>query len=207
MSPTSARPSFRSLFGRLAGCLVGVLLTGLLAACGTSSGTGDQGYVDGSGTITRLPAHRREPVGRVAGRTLEGRRLDLSSLRGHVVVVNVWGTWCPPCRAEAGRLARAARRLQPQGVRFVGINTRDASPDQGLAFQRSYAVPYPSLFDPSGRTLLSFRGAITPSAIPSTVVLDRHGRVAASVIGEITGEDTLPGLVDDVAEGRKGRTS
>ena len=68
---------------------------------------------------------------------------------------------------------------------FVGVNTRDASPEQGLAFQRRYDVPYPSLFDPAGRTLLAFSGTLVPSAIPSTVVLDAQGRVAASILGEV----------------------
>ena len=105
--------------------------------------------------------------------TLEGKELSLTDYAGKVVVLNVWGSWCPPCRKEArssrGRVARARRRRRR---RSSGVNTKDSSPEQGLAFQRRYDVPYPSFFDPAGRTLLAFHGTLNPSAIPSTVVLD-----------------------------------
>ena len=81
---------------------------------------------------------------------------------------------------------------------FVGVNTKDSSPDQGRAFERRYDVPYPSFFDPSGRTLLAFHGTLNPSAIPSTVVLDQQGRVAASILGELPSQQTLVDLVRDV---------
>ena len=134
----------------------------------------------------------------VEGETLEGERLSLDDYRGKVVVLNVWGSWCGPCRKEAPALVEAARELGEDDVAFVGINTRDSSQDQGLAFQRRYDVPYPSLFDPSGRTLLAFAGTLNPSAIPSTVVLDRDGRVAASILGEIPSRRTLVDVVEDV---------
>ena len=85
-------------------------------------------------------------------------------------------------------------------VAFVGVNTKDSSPDQGLAFERRYDVPYPSFFDPSGRTLLAFHGTLNPSAIPSTVILDQQGRVAASILGEVPSQQTLVDLVAGRAE-------
>ena len=181
--------------------LVVLLLGAALSACGSTTGTGDKGYVDGEGIITRLtPAERSQP-GPVAGTTLEGDPLSLEEYAGKVVVLNVWGSWCPPCRKEAPLLAKVARELAGEGVVFVGVNTKDSRPEQGLAFQRRYDVPYPSFFDPSGRTLLSFRGTLNPSAIPSTVVMDAQGRVAASILGEVPSEQTLVDLVRDVAEG------
>ena len=92
----------------------------------------------------------------------------------------------------------AAPELEDEGVVFVGVNTKDSSPAQGLAFERRYDVPYPSFFDPAGRTLLAFRGTLNPSAIPSTVVLDEQGRVAASILGEVPSRRTLVDLVRDV---------
>lgn len=179
--------------------LLAVLLLGpVLSACSDAGSTGDKGYVDGRGIITRLPVAQREQPGEVTGRTLEGRSVRLSDYAGKTVVLNVWGSWCPPCRKEAPTLAAASRQLKGDDVVFLGINTRDASTDQGLAFQRRYGVPYPSLFDPAGRSLLAFRGTLTPSAIPSTVVIDRRGRVAASILGEVPGEATLVDLVRDV---------
>ena len=176
-----------------------MLLVGAVAAgCGGSAGTGDKGYVDGQGIVTRLPVAERKPPGPVAGETLEGKDLSLTDYAGKVVVLNVWGSWCPPCRKEARSLAAASRELAGDDVAFVGVNTKDSSPEQGLAFQRRYAVPYPSLFDPAGRSLLAFRGTLNPSAIPSTLVLDTKGRVAASILGEVPSQRTLVELVRDV---------
>ncbi|ROR91826.1 TlpA disulfide reductase family protein [Nocardioides aurantiacus] len=169
-----------------------------LSACAEAPTTGDKGYVDGRGIITRLPVAERTTPGAVEGQTLEGKQLALDDYKGRVIVLNVWGSWCPPCRKEAPILRDAARELGKQDVAFIGINTRDASQDQGLAFQRRYDVPYPSLFDPSGRTLLAFAGTLNPSAIPSTVVLDEKGRVAASILGEVPSRRTLVDLVEDV---------
>ena len=97
-------------------------------------------------------------------------------------------------------LVRAANRTAAS-AQFVGLNTRDSGTAQAQAFVRSYAVPYPNLFDPDGRLLLAFGGQLPPSAIPSTLIVDPQGRIAARVLGEVT-EATLVGLVDDVAAGR-----
>lgn len=180
--------------------LLALLLT-LVAAAGCSNtlgGTGDKGYIDGSGDITRLAVADRRTPGDVSGTTLEGTHVSLSQYRGKVVVINVWGSWCPPCRSEAADLAEAARRLQPEGVVFLGINTRDVSSGNALAFQRQRDTPYSSIFDPGGRNLLAFRGTLTPASIPSTVVIDAQGRVAASILGEVTTATTLVDLVEDV---------
>ena len=179
--------------------LLAVLLLGAVtSACGGAADTGDKGYVDGTGIITRLAVDERKKPGAVSGTTLEGKDLSLESYAGRVVVLNVWGSWCPPCRKEASTLAAAARELAQDDVAFVGVNTKDAGTEQGLAFQRRYDVPYPSLFDPAGRSLLAFRGTLNPSAIPSTVVLDQQGRVAASILGEVPSRQTLVDLVRDV---------
>ena len=186
---------------RAASLLTAVLLVGGLSACagGTEIGrSGDQGFVDGSGVITVLPKGERRQPGTVAGETLEGQQVSLADYRGKVVVMNVWGSWCAPCRAEAADLAAAARELMPQGVVFLGINTRDNGKDTALAFQDKQQVPYSSIFDPGGQNLLAFRGTLSPNAIPSTVVIDAEGRVAASVIGEVTSPTTLVDIVEDV---------
>ena len=113
-------------------------------------------------------------------------------------MLNVWGSWCAPCREEARTLGGAARDLAKDDVQFVGVNTKDSSPEQGQAFERRYDVPYPSFYDPAGRTLLAFHGTLIPSAIPSTVVLDAKGRVAASILGQVPSQQTLVDLVRDV---------
>lgn len=168
------------------------------SGCSKVGSTGDKGYIAGEGVITLLPEAQRKAPGAVSGETLEGDQVSLASYAGKVVVVNVWGSWCPPCRAEADDLAAAYRELAPKGVVFLGINTRDASQDNGLSFQRRYQVPYPSIFDPGGRTLLAFHRTLTPNSIPGTVVIDRQGRVAASILGEVPSKTTLVDLVEDV---------
>ena len=181
--------------------LLAVLTVGGLAGCSSDvGGSGDQGYVAGNGIITTLDVAHRKAPGPVAGRTLEGKPVSLSDYAGKVVVVNVWGSWCAPCRAEAPMLADAARDLAARDVVFLGIDSRDPSTAAARAFVRRFEVPYPSIYDQRGSTLLSFRGTLTPNSVPSTVVVDRQGRVAASVLGEVT-RTTLYDLVDDVAKG------
>jgi thiol-disulfide isomerase/thioredoxin len=195
------------LLARLAGCALpaalAVLAGGVLAGCSGSDvggGSAGQGFVSGTGAITTLRSADRSRPGSVAGTTIEGREVALSDFRGKVVVLNVWGSWCPPCRAEAPTLAAAARRLAAKDVVFLGINSRDPERAGPRAFERRYKTPYPSIYDPSGRTLLAFRGTLTPNSIPSTVIIDRQGRVAASVIGSVSAT-TLEDLVHDVSGG------
>ncbi len=171
---------------------------GLLSGCADKVGSsGDQGFVSGNGIINTLPVGQRKRPGPVDGTTLDGSKVALSDYRGKVVVVNVWGSWCGPCRAEAPMLADAARTLARKGVVFLGINSRNPEQAAPRAFVRRYGVPYPSIYDPDGRTLLAFNGTLPPNAIPSTVVIDRQGRVAASVLGQVD-KTTLFDLVDEV---------
>lgn len=196
MTTRNPRPEVRASLRLL---LAVLLLSAVTSACGGTS-TGDKGYVDGQGIVTRLTAGERKVPGDVSGTTLTGEDLSLKEYAGKVVVLNVWGSWCAECREEARSLAGAARELQKDGVVFVGVNTKDSSPDQGLAFEKRYDVPYPSFYDPSGRTLLAFHGTLIPSAIPSTVVLDVDGRVAASIQGKIPSQQTLVDLVRDIQQ-------
>ena len=178
--------------------LLAVLLVSAVVSGCSGTNSGDKGYVGGEEIISRLPAGERKKPGEVSGTTLDGKPLSLEQYAGKVIVLNVWGSWCGPCRKEARALGAAARELGTDDVAFVGVNTKDSSPQNGLAFERRYDVPYPSFYDPSGRILLAFRGTLNPSAIPSTVVLDAKGRVAASVLGEIPSQQTLVDLVRDV---------
>lgn len=171
----------------------------LVAGCSNEIGSsGDQGYVAGRGIITSLAVADREKPGDVSGQTIDGADISLDDYAGQVVVVNVWGSWCAPCRAEAPMLADAARDLAKQDVAFLGIDSRDPSESAARAFVRRFGIPYPSIYDQQGRTLLAFRGTLTPNSIPSTVVIDREGRVAASVLGEIS-RTTLYDLVEEVS--------
>ncbi len=174
----------------------------VLAACSNAVGSsGDQGYVSGKGIITRLAVDEREKPGDVSGETIDGEPISLDDYAGQTVVVNVWGSWCAPCRSEADDLVAASEELADDDVAFLGINSRDLNQVAARAFVRRFEVPYPSIYDQKGQTLLAFRGTLSPNSIPSTVVIDDQGRVAASVLGEVS-TSTLVGLVEDVQAGK-----
>lgn len=145
--------------------------------------------------LLRIPTADREPAPGVRGETLTGEKVALSDHRGKIVVINVWGSWCAPCRAEAPHLQKVYEDTRKQGVQFLGINTRDASKSNARNFEKDYGITYPSLWDPTGRELLKFRGTLSPSAIPSTVVIDRQGRIAARALKALS-EAELRTLID-----------
>lgn len=180
----------------LAGALAATTLTG----CTSAASGGSTGYIEGSGTITQVPPAKRSAPREFTGTTLKGQAFDLADTRGKVVVINVWASWCPPCRAEAPSLAKVAKATTGQDVVFVGIDTRDEKP-QALAFEKTFSMPYPSVTDDGGQILLAFRDTLPPVSIPSTLVLDRQGRVAVRWLGSVTAS-TLKDLVHGVvAEG------
>lgn len=164
------------------------------------TGTGDTGFVTGDGSVTEVAPADRGDVVSLTGPAVDGQDLDLADYRGKPVVVVVWGSWCTPCRAEAPDVVAAARRLDDR-AQFLGINIRDPSTEQAASFVRRFEVPYPSYYSPDGRALLAFRGTLTPNSIPSFVVLDGEGRVAASIIGQLPSTTTLVEVVNDVASG------
>jgi thiol-disulfide isomerase/thioredoxin len=138
----------------------------------------------------------RQLAPQLSGTTLDGEPLAVADLRGEVVVLNFWASWCAPCRAEAPTLNEVAARTADQGVRFVGVNVKDErGPAQ--AFERTQEVAYPSLHDQPGRLLLQFR-KVVPQTPPTTLVLDREGRIAAFFAGEVRLTELL-GPVEQIA--------
>ncbi len=151
----------------------------------------------GRGNVTEVaPADREDPV-EVSGETVDGGDLDLADLQGQVVVVNVWWSQCGPCIKEMPMLVAAEDELPAGDSEFVGINIRDLAPENAAAFERDRGVDYPSIYDPGSATLDEF-GRYRPSSMPSTVVLDREGRVAALISGAVPSRSTLVTLVEDV---------
>jgi thiol-disulfide isomerase/thioredoxin len=184
------RISFPVLAGSVTCCLAF-----LVSACApATSSTGTKGYISGTGAITTFDPAKRSVVPAITGTDLSGKPIAIRS-DGSVSVINVWASWCGPCRAEADDLALAARRLRD--VRFFGIDIRDVR-SSAAAFVRNFAVPYRSLFDPDGTSVLALHDLTTIQSPPTTLVLDRRGRLAAVVSGELTAS-TLVGLVHDVS--------
>lgn len=172
-----------------------------LSACGsgnTSGGGGQTQFVQGSGGVDVVKDKAgRQSAPDLSGKSLDGKDLDVAKdHKGKIVVLNVWGSWCAPCRAEAKNLVAVANDYKAKGVEFVGLNTRDPDPAPALAFEKEFKVPYPSLYDSSGKLLLRFpKGSLNPQAIPSTVFIDRDGRIAARAIKPL-GEDELREALD-----------
>jgi thiol-disulfide isomerase/thioredoxin len=187
--------------GRLAIVVAAASL--LLAGCSNTPAPSDDqpGFVSGDRSITLVAPADRRPAPLVQGTRL-GSDASVSSadFAGQVLVLNVWGSWCNPCRAEAKDL-QAASQETAGTAQFLGLNTKDYSPAPALAFVRSFGVSYPQIFDPEGRVLVSLAQVLPPNAIPTTLVIDRQNRIAARVAGTVS-QITLVSLINDVAAGR-----
>ena len=202
-STSSAPGRLPERAGRLGVWLsVAVLLGVGSAGCSSGDRSTDGGYVGTSASrVTLVPPAQRKAVPAVSGDRLGGSgSISTAAYPGKVVVLNVWGSWCSPCREEAPALEAASKKTAATAA-FLGIATKDNDPAPAEAFVRSFGITYPSIYDPSGQVLLSFAGDLPPSAIPSTLVLDKQGRIAARVLGTIS-TDSLVDMVDDVAAGK-----
>lgn len=176
-----------SFGGSRATCaLVVAVLSTLASACAAGS---VQAQVTAAQSVNRVGLTRyaqgsRPPMPPIAGSTLSDGHFAISSTRGTVVVINVWASWCRPCRVESPALARASAHFAGQPVRFVGIDEQDtAAPAK--KFVASTGAAYPNLVDSAG-TLLAMLTVLPQAAVPSTLVVDRSGRIADRVIGPVT---------------------
>jgi peroxiredoxin len=200
------RPRSSSLSTRGAAVVAAVALAAGLSACapsvtgGWTEGGTQTGYVSGDSSVTIWePEDRRGPVA-VTGTSYAGEEIDVTAWQGDVVVLNTWYAACPPCRAEAPDLVELAEDYADRGVRLLGINSTDAA-GAAQAFERTFSVPYPSLQDTDGSAVAALQGIVPVQAVPTTVVLDREGKVYARVLGLVQ-RSTLRALVDDaLAEG------
>jgi peroxiredoxin len=182
---------------------VAALAVLLLAGC---SGGGqanpddvaDQGYQSGDGSTTTWAVGDRTGPLELAGTDFAGTARDVAEWRGDVVVLNTWYASCPPCRAEAPDLAAVATDYAADGVQVLGINRQD---DAGTAqaFERQFAVPYPSLADTDGAAIAALQGTVPVNAVPTTVVLDRSGKVAGRILG-LADPSTLRSMIDGVLD-------
>ena len=171
-----------------------LILSAILLLSGCSNGgtsKAQQSFIAGSGAVTQIKQSDRISAPSLSGVTLNGSQF--SFVTGKVAVVNVWASWCSPCRAEEPTLSALARKYSE--VQFIGILTRD-NPVNAEAFARKRNTPYPTLIDDS--ILIGFRKSLPANAIPSTVIIDRQGRVAARISGSVT-VASLSKLIEDVS--------
>ena len=173
--------------------LLGAVTVLLLTGCaGGSSSTGSRSFIAGNGTVTFINGPERVSAPTIEGKTLDGDWYRFE--RGRVGVLNVWASWCAPCRAEAPSLVSLSEIFDE--VSFVGVLTRD-NVSTARAFVRRFSIPYPTLVDDS--ILLGFRNSLIANAIPTTLVIDKNGKVAARISGEIT-IASLTGLIERVSK-------
>ena len=158
----------------------------------------DKGYVSGDGSSLSIPpAERTDPVD-FSGPSDQGGAVSSVETRGSVTVVNFWYAGCAPCRAEAADLVEAYEDFEPQGVKFVGVNTRDQLA-QAQQFAQEFGIEYPSIMDSAdGRaTQRAFAGQVPLNAVPTTLVLDAEGRVAHRVLGQLADVSQLRTLIKE----------
>lgn len=166
----------------------------LLAGCVSGTGTVDTGYVSGDGTVTTWNAAQRGQPVDLNGVDFKGDAVSVADFRGQVVLINTWYAACPPCRAEAPDLVAVDAR--PDAT-VIGLNGRDDA-GTGLAFERTFAITYPTISDLDGHAIAALQGLVALNAVPTTLVLDPEGRVAARIIGRAD-PSTLAALVDQAA--------
>jgi peroxiredoxin len=195
-----SRPRSRAAL-LIAGAAVAALTLSACSSGGTSGGGGNTNFVTGANGISTAKKGERADLPDLSGKTVDGKQLDVADYKGKVIVLNVWGSWCPPCRAEAKNFETVYRDVKDQGVQFVGINTRDARVSLAQAFEKEFDVSYPSLYDPTGKLMLRFKkGTLNPQAIPSTLIIDRQGKIAARTLQALSEEKLRAMLKPVLAE-------
>ncbi len=189
----------RSLVARVSAAVLAGLV--LLTGCSTGDDAVAQGGTfefvapGGKTDIFYDPPEKRGTPGKLSGPDLAdpSKTISLEDFAGKVVVINVWGQWCGPCRAEIGQLQKVYEETRRDGVQFLGIDVRDNNRDAAVDFVTDRKVTFPSIYDPAMRTMIAFGGKYPTTVIPSTVVLDRQHRVAAVFLRELLAEDLQPG--------------
>lgn len=190
---------------RSAKLLAALAVLAMLAGCAASEdGTAEvdpamdvpgSGYVSGDGSVeTWAPSERGDAV-ELAGVSYDEEDIDLAQWRGEVLVINFWYANCPPCRKEAPDLASLSEEYSGQGVQFLGVNHTDSA-GTAQAFERRFGIPYPSLHDQESAGVAAMQGVVPLRAMPTTVVLDTEGRVAARILG-LAERSMLAALIDE----------
>lgn len=174
-----------------------VLVTGCSGAGNRGS---TDGYVSANGQITQVPAADRTDAPVLEGVDLDGKPISSETYAGKTLVVNVWGSWCSPCRKEAPALKVVAGEYADKDVQFLGILVRD-DVSSAKAFNREQGITYPSIDDYANKNGLGFATSLPAQAIPTTWIIDAEGRVAVRIVTDRLSASTLAGLIDDVQAG------
>lgn len=193
-------PPARSLSRRALLAVTGLAVLVVLAGCSANEASdaasvSEYEFDGATATATVIEEGRRAPAPAFSGELMDGTRFESSALAGDVAVINFWGSWCAPCRIETPAFQAVYADVADGGVQFLGVDVKDQR-ELGASFLSEVGVEYPSLFDPRGEVALAFRG-FPANVVPSTILLDREGRVAAVYAGEVREADlrTAVGLL------------
>ena len=159
----------------------------------------NKNYIAGDGSITEITLENRGDVITFSGTTETGATVSSADYLGNVLVVNFWYAGCAPCRAEAPDLEQVFQETSPQGVNFLGVNVRDQAPTIDT-FNSRFGITYPSIIDQDGQVQLAFASQVPPNAVPTTLILDSQGRVAARILGQLKDPSILKTLVTDISK-------
>ncbi|WEO77705.1 TlpA disulfide reductase family protein [Cryobacterium sp. SO2] len=190
---------------RIAAILAGFAVAALvLSGCSSDDSLANQyregnskGYIAGDGSVTEIPADERGEAIEFDSTLEDGSAVSSADYAGEVLVVNFWYASCAPCRAEAPDLKTISEQFAGEGASFLGVNVRD-QPASAIAFNEAYEISYPSAMDvDDGGMQLAFSGSIPPNAVPTTLVLDSSGRVAARILGQVDSPSILETLIKD----------
>lgn len=158
----------------------------------------NKNYIAGDGSITEITLDNRGDVITFSGTTETGEKVSSADYLGNVLVVNFWYAGCAPCRAEAPDLEQVYNETSPQGVNFLGVNVRDQAATID-SFNKRFGITYPSIIDQDGQAQLGFAAQVPPNAVPTTLILDAQGRVAARILGQLKDPSILSTLITDIS--------
>ncbi len=177
---------------RKAASLIGAIaMVSMLSACVANDPLAEQfrsgdnkNYIAGDGSVTEFAEANRKAPNPWSGITESGQQISSDQLKGVPQLINFWYAGCAPCRAEAPDLVDLAKQFEGK-IQFVGVNVRDTAAT-ALAFDRNFEITWPSVIDAqTGSVVLAFTGIVTPQAVPTTLVLDKSGKVSARILGRI----------------------
>jgi len=208
----SARPRG----GRRVGFRAAIAATAVVAVLALTGCTNDplaeqylegsgKGFISGDGVVTEVAAADRGAAVEFEGTDENGDAVSSEDYLGEVLVLNFWYAGCAPCRAEAPDLEELSTEFDGKGASFLGVNVRD-QPDTAAAFAKTFGVSYPSIVDTDGALQFAYAGTVAPNAVPTTLVIDPEGRVAARILGRVSEPSILKTLIDSNIEGADGQT-
>jgi len=178
--------------------IISLLITSCATPVSNISSDSESGFVSGDGTSVFLNKAERKPAPELKNVEFLSSEIDLNSLKNKVVLINVWGSWCSPCRKEAPELEELYLKNKTNNVEFIGINIRD-SKISANRFIENFTITYPNIFDRDGKLLLGYKDSLPANAIPSTILIDKNGLVAARQLGPID-KSLIQGFISELVE-------